>query len=52
LQIYGEISYKHNYVIAEPHHFYEAPAPGKNFGAAPALTLLYSKENVLKGTKI
>jgi hypothetical protein len=22
--------------VAEPHHFYAAPAPGKNFDAAPA----------------
>jgi hypothetical protein len=33
--------------VAELHHFYAAPAPGKNFDAAPALapapTLLYSK---------
>jgi hypothetical protein len=31
--------------VAEPHHFYAAPAPGKNFDAAPALapTLPYGK---------
>jgi hypothetical protein len=36
--------------LAEPHHFYAAPAPGNNFDAtpapaapAPAPTLLYSK---------
>jgi hypothetical protein len=34
--------------VAEPHHFYAAPAPGKIFDAAPdqaapAPTLLYSK---------
>jgi hypothetical protein len=34
--------------VAEPHHFYAAPAPGRNFDAGPALaapapTLLYSK---------
>jgi hypothetical protein len=29
--------------VAEPHHFYVAPAPRKNFDAAPAPTLLYSK---------
>jgi hypothetical protein len=34
--------------VAEPHHFYAAPAPGKNFDAAPAPTLLYSKEKFLK----
>jgi hypothetical protein len=22
--------------VADPHHFYAAPAPGKNFDAAPA----------------
>jgi hypothetical protein len=33
--------------VAEQHHFYAAPAPGKNFDvvmAAPAPTLLYNKE--------
>jgi hypothetical protein len=44
--------------VAEPHHFYAAPAPGKNFDAAPAPaapapaapapTLLYSKAKFLK----
>jgi hypothetical protein len=38
--------------VAEPHHFCAAPAPGKNFGAAPAPapapTLLYSKAKFLK----
>jgi hypothetical protein len=39
--------------VAEPHHFYAAPAPGKNFNAAPAAlalapTLLYSKAKLLK----
>jgi hypothetical protein len=38
--------------VAEPHHFYAAPAPGENFDAAPAPaapvpapapTLLHSK---------
>jgi hypothetical protein len=31
--------------VAEPHHFYAAPAPGKKFDAAPAPapTLLHSK---------
>jgi hypothetical protein len=24
--------------VAEPHHFYAAPAPGENFDAAPAAT--------------
>jgi hypothetical protein len=40
--------------VAEPHHFYEAPAPGKNFDTAPALapapTLLYGKAKFLKRT--
>jgi hypothetical protein len=35
-------------IVAEPHNFYAAPAPGINFDAAPARvapapTLLYSK---------
>jgi hypothetical protein len=39
--------------VAEPHHFYAAPAPGKNFDAAPAAlvpapTPLYSKAKFLK----
>jgi hypothetical protein len=38
--------------VAEPHHFYAAPAPGKNFDAAPASTLLYSKTKFLKRTKV
>jgi hypothetical protein len=40
--------------VAEPHHFYAAPAPGENFDAAPAPapTLLYSKAKFLKRTKI
>jgi hypothetical protein len=34
--------------VAEPHHFYVAPAPGENFDAvpaapAPAFTLLYCR---------
>jgi hypothetical protein len=39
-----------NASVAEPHHFYAAPAPGKNFDAAPAAapTLLYSKAKFLK----
>jgi hypothetical protein len=36
--------------VAEPHHFYAAR--GKNFDAAPAPTLLYSKAIFLKGTKV
>jgi hypothetical protein len=40
--------------VAEPHHFYAAPTPGKNFDAAPAPapTLLYSKAKFLKRTKV
>jgi hypothetical protein len=50
--------------VAEPHHFYvaPAPAPGKNFDAAPAPaapapaapdpTLLYSKAKFLKLAKV
>jgi hypothetical protein len=47
--------------VAEPHHFYAAPAPGKNFDAAPAPaapapapapTLFYSKAKFLKRTKV
>jgi hypothetical protein len=41
-----------NISVAEPHHFYAAPAPVKNFDAAPAPapapTLLYSKAKFLK----
>jgi hypothetical protein len=38
--------------VAEPHHFYAAPAPGENFDAAPAPapTLLHSKAKFLKRT--
>jgi hypothetical protein len=38
--------------VAEPHHFYAAPTPGKIFVAAPAPTLLYSKAKFLKLTKV
>jgi hypothetical protein len=35
--------------VVEPHHFYAAPALGKNFDAAPtAPTLLNSKAKFLK----
>jgi hypothetical protein len=36
--------------VTQPHHFYAAPdlAPGKNFDAVPAPTLLYSKAKFLK----
>jgi hypothetical protein len=44
--------------VAEPHHFYAAPAPDKNFDGAPAApapapapTLLYSKAKFLNRTK-
>jgi hypothetical protein len=36
--------------VAEPHYFYAAP--GENFVAAPAPSLLYSKAKFLKGTKV
>jgi hypothetical protein len=41
-------------VLQKAHHFYAAPAPGENFDAAsaPAPTLLYSKANFLKRTKV
>jgi hypothetical protein len=43
--------------VAEPHHFYAAPAPYENFDAAPAApapapTLLHSKAKILKQTKV
>jgi hypothetical protein len=38
--------------VAEPHHFYAAPSPGKNFDAAPAPTQEYSKAKFLKRTKV
>jgi hypothetical protein len=39
--------------VAEPHHFYAAPAPGENFDAAPAApTLMFNKVKFLKGTKV
>jgi hypothetical protein len=40
--------------VAKPHHFYAAPAPGKNFDGAPAPapTLLYSKAKFLERTKV
>jgi hypothetical protein len=42
--------------VAEPHNFYAAPVPGKNFDAAPAApapapTLLHSKAKFFKRTK-
>jgi hypothetical protein len=52
-----KISSTVNTSVAEPHHFYAAPAPGKNFDAAlasaapapaPAPTLQYSKAKFLK----
>jgi hypothetical protein len=43
--------------VAEPHHFFAAPAPGENFYAAPATpspapapTLLY-RSKIFKGVK-
>jgi hypothetical protein len=38
--------------VAEPHHFYAAPGPGKNFDAAPAPTLVYCKAKLYKSTKV
>jgi hypothetical protein len=40
--------------VAEPHHFYAAPAPSENFDAAPAPapTVLHSKAKFLKRTKV
>jgi hypothetical protein len=43
--------------VAEPHHFYAAPAPDENFDealapAAHAPTLLYSKTNIFKGINL
>jgi hypothetical protein len=43
--------------VAEPDHFNKAPAPGKNFDAAPAApapapTILYIKAKFLKRTKV
>jgi hypothetical protein len=42
-----------NTSVAELHHFYAAPAPGRNFDTAPVVpasapTLLYSKAKFLK----
>jgi hypothetical protein len=60
--IYGRKSLSHFMLlletsVAEPHHFYAAPAPGENFDAAPAPaapapTLLFNKAKFLKGTKV
>jgi hypothetical protein len=36
--------------VAEPHHFYAAPAPAPDPAPAPAPTLLYSKKKILKRT--
>jgi hypothetical protein len=45
--------------VAEPHHFYAAPALGHNFDAAltlaapaPAPTLLYSRAKFLRRNKV
>jgi hypothetical protein len=38
--------------VAEPHHYYAAPAPGKNFDVAPAPSLLYSRPTFLKSKKV
>jgi hypothetical protein len=39
---------KLNSSVAEPHHFYAAPASGKNVNAAVAPTLVYSKAKNFK----
>jgi hypothetical protein len=41
-----------NASVAEPLHFYAAPAPGENFDAVPAPTLQKSKAKYLKRTKV
>jgi hypothetical protein len=55
--IYFDLRYFTIISVAELHHFYAAPAPGKNFDAAPAPaapapapapTLLYSEAKFLK----
>jgi hypothetical protein len=51
------IQWKHNRMpvsVVEPHHFCAAPAPDKNFDAAPAPapTLLYSMPSFWKQTKV
>jgi hypothetical protein len=40
--------------VAEPHHFYAAPAPapGENLYAAPVPTLLFNKVKFLKEPKV
>jgi hypothetical protein len=38
--------------VAEPHHFYAAPALGENFDAAPSPTLLYIKTKHFIGIKV
>jgi hypothetical protein len=38
--------------VAELHNFYAAPVQGKNFDAAPAPTLSYSRPTFLKSKKV
>jgi hypothetical protein len=38
--------------VAEPHHSYADPAPGKNFDAAPAHSLLYTKQTFFRQTMV
>jgi hypothetical protein len=38
--------------VAEQDHFYAAPAQGKNFDAATAPYLSYSKPKIFKGLKV
>jgi hypothetical protein len=64
-RLYFEISpstqNRHNTSVAEPHHFFAAPDPGKNCDAAPAApapamapapTLLYWKAKFLKKLRL
>jgi hypothetical protein len=56
LYIYSE-KFNAIFSVAEPHHFYAALAPGKNFDAAPgapapAPTLLFNKAKFLKRAKV
>jgi hypothetical protein len=55
----GSIKMREKSSVAEPCHFYAAPAPGKKFDAAlapapvaPVPILLYSKGKFLKRTKV
>jgi hypothetical protein len=41
-----------NGIVAEPHNFYAAPAPGKHFYSAPGSALLNRKAIFSKQTKV